>query len=503
MKEEANPDGAFISIPEILSIAYRRRWWLIAPTLVGIVAAIVAILTISAQYRSTATLLIASQEVPTTLVASPLTTYANERIAKIRQQILSRSNLVELVRDMRLYPEESTRLTSDEVQNVMRGAIGVDLVGTGNATNSGQGGTTIAFSLSFTYTDPVVAQEVTKKLTRMFLDEDKRLRTEQASGTAAFLSRRGNEIQDRLVELQNRRREIEARYNGALPDQVALSTQSASTLRAEVSRIDAETQGIAQQNGILAARTQDLMATPSPQAEALRQAQNRLAQLTATYSDEHPDVIAARAGIANQVAAMQTGGGPRGGGVIAAEISSGRNRMAMLAQRRAELVNSIAQMEHLTAQAPQASYELNNLERDYDNLTLQYQDIREKQMEAQVAANLQAEDKGERFTVVDPASLPAAPVFPDRKKLLMGGAGAGLALGLILIFSLELTAGRVHGEAAVRRLTGVAPLVVVPVLQPGSGVLPGGGLTASLADIIRSSMPRLGMGKGDRNDHGD
>ncbi|WP_022681617.1 GumC family protein [Sphingobium bisphenolivorans] len=491
MTDETGSDGPFITIPEILAIAFRRRWWLITPTALGILAAITAILTISAQYQSTATLLIASQEVPTAMVASPLTTYANERIAKIRQQILSRANLVELVRDMRLYPKESTRLTSDEIQNLMRRAIGVELVGTGNATNSGQGGPTIAFSLSFTYRDPVIAQGVTKKLTRMFLDEDKRLRTEQASGTAAFLSRRGNEIQDRLIELQNRRREIEARYNGALPDQVALSTQSASSLRAEVSRIDAETQGIAQQNGILAARSQELISAPSPQADALRQTQNRLAALTATYSDEHPDVIAARAAIANQKKDMRE---PRSGGVIAAEIASGRTRIAMLAQRRAELVNAIAQMEHLAAQAPQASYELNNLERDYDNLTLQYQDIREKQMEAQVAANLQAEDKGERFTVVDEASLPLDPVFPHRKKLLLMGAGAGLALGLILTITLELAAGRIHGGAAIGRVTGVAPLAIVPALHPSAD---------SVIEWVRSFLPRLEFLKGVAHGHRD
>ncbi|MCB4858136.1 lipopolysaccharide biosynthesis protein [Sphingobium sp. PNB] len=495
MTAEAPADGPLMTVPEILAIACRRRWWLILPLALGIVAAIAAILTIDPQYRSTATLLIASQEVPTTLVASPLTNYADERIAKIRQQILSRANLVQVIRDMRLYPRQSATLSLEDVQNLMRQAISVELVGAGNTANPGHnGGTTIAFSLSFTYDDPAIAQQVTERLTRMFLEEDKRLRTEQASGTAAFLSRRGNEIRDRLMELQKRRREIEARYNGALPDQVALSTQSASALRAEVSRIDAETQGIAQQNGILAARSQDLAAAPNPQAEALRLAQNRLAQLTATYSDAHPDVVAARAAIANQEAGLAALGPLRaGGGVIAAEIASGRARIGMLGQRRGELVGAISQMEHLTAQAPQASYELNNLERDYDNLTTQYQDIREKQMDAQIAANLQAEDKGERFTVVDAASRPADPVFPDRKKLLMTGAGAGLALGLVLVASMELSAGLIHGEAAIGRLTGVAPLAVIPA----SG-LPHRGV----AGLLRLSLPGLAFPKGGRDGYG-
>jgi polysaccharide biosynthesis transport protein len=493
MTAEKPADGAIFTIPEILAIAFRRRWWLVVPLVLGILAATTAILTIDPQYRSTATLLIASQEVPTALVASPLTNYADERIAKIRQQMLSRANLVQVIDNMRLYPRQSRTLSSDDVQGLMRQAISVDLVGTGNTANAGRGGgTTIAFSLSFTYDDPAIAQQVTERLTRMFLEEDKRLRTEQASGTAAFLSRRGNELRDRLMDLQKRRREIEARYNGALPDQVALSTQSASALRAEVSRIDAETQGIAQQNGILVARSEDLAAAPNPQADALRTAQNRLAQLTATYSDDHPDVIAARANIANQQANLAAFGRPRpGAGAIAAEIVSGRARIGMLGQRRGELVGAISQMEHLAAQAPQASYELNNVERDYANLRLQYQDIREKQMDAQIAANLQAEDKGERFTVVDGASRPVEPVFPDRKKLLMTGAGAGLALGLVLIVAMEFSAGLIHGEGAISRLTGVPPVAIIPAV---------GASGPSFAGLLRLALPRIGFHKG--GDHG-
>ncbi|NWK95860.1 lipopolysaccharide biosynthesis protein [Sphingobium lactosutens] len=482
---QVRPEGAFITVTELLAIAYRRRWWIIAPLALGLIAAITAILTINAQYRSTATLLIASQEIPTTLVASPLTNYADERIAKIRQQILSRANLDQLIRTMRLYPEESKRLTADEVQNLMRKAISVELVGANEATHGGQAnGKTIAFSLSFTYDDPVVAQVVTERLTHMFLEEDKRLRTEQASGTADFLLNRGNEIRDRLMDLQKRRREIEARYQGALPEQVALSTQAASALRAEVSRIDAETQGIFQQNGILAARSQDIMAAPTSQGEALRLMENRLAQLSATYSDSHPDVVAARMGIENQLADIRATASPRaGGGVIGAEIAAGRARMGMLAQRRSQLVGSISDMEHLSALAPQASYELNNLEREYANLTLQYQDIREKQMEAQVAANLQAEDKGERFTIVDAASLPTDPVFPDRQKLLIGGAAAGLALGIIFIAAVEFSAGLIHGDAAIERLTGIPSLAVIPDPQV---------VGVGLIGLLRPAMPRIG-----------
>lgn len=481
-EEETRPAG-IITHRELLAIIYRRRWWFVLPVLAGIAVAGALSILISPQYRSTAMLLVASQDVPTSFVASPLTNYADERIAKIRQQILSRTHLIELMREMKLYPEERRKMSSEDVQNIMRSAIGVDLVAAseGNRTSTGSD-TTIAFNLSFTYRDPMVAHAVAERLTHMFIDEDKRLRTEQASGTAAFLSRRGNEIRDRMVELERKRREIEARYNGALPDQVALSTQAGSALRAELSRIDAESQGILQQNSLLAARGEELANTPGPGWEAVRRAEERVNQLAAQFSDSHPDLVAARAALQNERARARSLENVRpGSGVIASEITAGRSRIGSLSQRRAEMVSRIAEMEHLTALAPQASYELNNLQRDYDNLKLQYQDIREKQMEAQVAANLQAEDKGERFSVVDPPIIPFEPVKPNRRKLMVAGVTIGLAAGVMLVIIMELLGGLINGAGAVQRITGMPPMVVVPLLK---------GEQDNLRSWVRSLLPR-------------
>ncbi|WOK36588.1 GumC family protein [Sphingomonas sp. C3-2] len=462
MNDEDENTVPLITWPELLATAYRRRWWIALPTLGGGLVGLGAGFVMEPQYTSTASLLIASQEIPTALVASPLTHYADERIAKIRQQILSRSNLQQLIAATNLYPEERKTLTPEQVENLVRQKIAVDLLSTNAANHTGRSmDTTIAFSIAFTYRNPVQAQAVTERLTQKFITEDKRLRTEQASGTAAFLARRGNELQERLIDLQGKRREIEARYQGALPDQLALSTQSNSALRAEVSRIDAETQGIMGQNSVLAAREAELVSGPGAGGDSVRRAEERLAQLEAVYSDEHPDVRAARSAldVARNNADLPGGAGTR---IISAEIAAGRSRIAELSHRRAQMVASIGQMEQLAALAPQAAYELNNLERDHDNLKLQYQDIREKQLEAQVAANLQAEDKGERFSLVDPPSLPLEPIQPKKQMMLLMGLFGGFAFGIALSIWLELFGNRVHGRSAVQRVTGSRPLVVIP-----------------------------------------
>lgn len=479
-----DPDSVGIYPAEILAM-FRRRWrWMIPPVVLGLLAAGIAIALRQPVYQSAATLLIDSPQIPTSLVASPLTDIADERIAKIRQQIVSRDSLAGLIRGNGLYPEQREAMDFPGILDMMRRDIGVDLVGADQARG---GGSTIAFTLSFKYPDPLKARNVTEQLTRMFLVEDKRFRTEQATGTAAFLENRSEELRRQLRDLEDKRREVEALYAGALPSSVALSAQSSSALRAEISRTDAETQGIVQQNGLLAARQQELQQPPPSGADGLRRAEDRLAQLLAVHSDVFPDVIAARAEVERQKVLLSHLP-PPGSNVIGTEIVAGRQRIDVLASRRSELIRTMADLDQRAAQAPQAAYELNMIEREYDNIKRQYDSLREKQLEAQVAANLQSEDKGERFTVVDQPSLPLQPLGLKPVMLLALGLAGGAGFGLCMILAFELLSGTIHGADTLARTMQVPCFGVVPRVAEETRLSQ---LARTLASRLESYVPGL------------
>lgn len=481
MTDDTTLNVSVISPLEIFAILYRRRWWIFIPVVLGTVLAAAVALLMTPAYRSQATLLIDAPEIPTSFAPAQTASHANESVGKIRQQIMSRSSLTKLIHEAGIYAREQGEMSFDDLIALMRQSITVDLVSATGSSASGDANATIAFDLSFTYSDPKAAHAVADSLVTMFLAEDKRLRTEKAMGTAAFLTRRADELRAEMVELEGKRREVESRYAGALPDQVALSAQSGSALRAEVSRLDAETQGLLQQNGMLATRSEELAAAPKPEFDALNRAEERLAQLSAIYSDSYPDVVAAKAAVSRQrQTALHASAPAPGSNAMASAMEAAQSRMASLAARRGELVGSISHMERMTALAPQATYELNNLERDYDNLKRQYQDVRDKQMEAEVTANLQVENKGERFSVVNAASMPIDPIRPKRMQIVATGVFGGLALGLALVIAWEVLAGPIHGSGAVARVMSAPPLAVVPVLKPG--------LTAGLFDRFRRFM---------------
>ncbi len=463
--EDPGETGGALPLGDLLGMIRRGRRTVLAVFVAAMGAAIAAAFLTETRYRASSALLIESQQIPTSLVAAPDANYADERIGKIRQQILSRANLLHLIKTHNLYPALRDKMAEEHLLAVMRSAISVDLV----SANSNQQGarSTIAFNLSYTYPDAKLAFEVTRQLTDMFIGADKRLRTEQADGATVFLKRRADELRDRLVEVESRRREVQARYGGALPDQLAVSNQSSAALRADLARIEMEMQTVLHQNSTLAAQAQEPAAVAeSPARAEVRRAQQVVDRLAATLSDAHPDVIAAREALETaRAAARNEPPAPTGLAVIDAALTAGRNRLVSLEEQRRQLVGAIARADRIVAMSPQAAYELNNVERDLDNLRQQYRDIREKQLEAQVASNLQSEGKGEHFSVVDPATLPIDPVSPNRLMLLAIGLIGGIAGGVALVVARELVAGRIHGAGALTRLTGAPPLAAVPVMH--------------------------------------
>ena len=80
--------------------------------------------------------------------------------------------------------------------------------------------------------------------------------------------------------------------------------------------------------------------------------------------------------------------------------------------------------------SPIVEQEYKELTRNYQTALDFYNNLLKNREQSAMATNLEQQQEGEQFRVLDPASLPDKPSFPKKPMLLGGGAGAGLALGL-------------------------------------------------------------------------
>jgi succinoglycan biosynthesis transport protein ExoP len=102
------------------------------------------------------------------------------------------------------------------------------------------------------------------------------------------------------------------------------------------------------------------------------------------------------------------------------------------------------------------------LMRDYDSLRAHYQSLLDKKLSAQMASELEARQKGERFTILDPAPVPYQPFGPNRILISLAGLVVGLFGGIGLAIAAEMMDQSVRSEHEAAHLLGVPVLAGIP-----------------------------------------
>jgi uncharacterized protein YgiM (DUF1202 family) len=120
------------------------------------------------------------------------------------------------------------------------------------------------------------------------------------------------------------------------------------------------------------------------------------------------------------------------------QVQSTDLEIAALVEHEKEIRKEITRYEKKLESAPIVEKEYLSLIRDHENAKLKFNELTSKYLEAKVALGMEETQRGERFTIIDPAQLPETPYKPNR-----------LA---IVIISLVLSLGAGTGAAAVREV---------------------------------------------------
>ncbi len=448
--------GLIAAMPTIL---WQRRWLIIVPLLVAVIAGVVAAFTIHPVYQSSATVLIEAQQVPGDLINPGQTDGdpISERVARARERVLARQDLIRLIRAYNLYPGEQQTQPLSKIVDTMRKNTTIaavdDSMGFTGRRNFGAGNTT-AITVSYEYDDPVKAQVVAQQFVNHLLEVDASTQASQAADAVNFLTDQANTTGAQMAAIENRINAIKAQ-NGTV---LALG-QSTGNADSDVSRIDAEIAALQAETSKLTA-SGSLSVRDDSTGVAAAEAQLRVAQ--AKYSDTHPDVVAARAQLDAARRAAAASSGRSAYNPIAGEIAANRAQLASLINARGLILSRSSTVQAAQARAPALAGEIDQLEKQADTLREQGRSIGAKLQAAQIQSRVETEQKGERLTLADPPVVPDSPIRPNRPALIIGSIVGGLAAGLGLVLLLELLMQPIRGTAALKSALGEAPLAVVP-----------------------------------------
>jgi polysaccharide chain length determinant protein (PEP-CTERM system associated) len=358
--------------------------------------------------------------------------------------------------------------------------------------------------VSYVSGDPKTAQKVTERLASLFIEENLRDREVQAEGTNQFLDSQLEEARRRLLEQENKVEEYKRRYGGELPSQTQANLQVIANAQSQLQTLGESMNRDRDRRLVLERQLAELMMPEpvvapiqvqaplptepppgTPTFQLVELAQSRLQGLKTRYTAEHPDVQAAQralreleARLAEEMRAKPAPVAPdpprpptaadlareRRRQDLRAELASIETQLARKQVQEADLQATIAAYQVKVDGVPTREAELTELTRDYSTIQSLYTNLLSKREESKLAANLERNQIGEQFKVLDPARVPERPFSPDLLRLNALGAGLGLMIGVGLAAFVEYRDASFHTAADVQRVLNLPVLALVPMM---------------------------------------
>ena len=473
---------------DLLGIVRRRKWLILVPAIVGVAAAVFAVTRVPRLYRSESLIMVVPQRISEAYVTPTDTTRIQDRLASLSDQVRSRSRLEQLILSLNVYPAQRANGIMEDVVRKMSDDIDIDIDRRGDS-----------FRVSYSHTDPRVAQKVTERLASMYIEENMRDREILATSTNQFLETELENARQRLLQQEKKLEEYRRRYSGQLPTQLEANLHSMQSAQVQL-QAAAESVNRARERRLLKDRQlADLAAAPvsalpadgpegQPTAlttvQQLERAQAALARVKLRFTASHPDVRAFERTIREleqKVAeeASRPANAPttpisspelarrQQMKTLEAELAVIDREIASHQAEQARLTGTLRELQGKIDAVPSRESELVELTRDYETLRDSYTSLLRKREDSKLAANLERRQIGVQFRIVDPASLPGSPANLKIHLLVFVGISfAGFLIGIASIALLEYRDTTFKTEDDVARVLSLPVLALVPLMAP-------------------------------------
>ncbi len=483
----------------LLDIIRRRHIHFLIPLFLGWLVVWGSSWVLPPRYKSGTLILVEQPTMPNNLVAPNVNDNLQDRLQSITEQILSRTRLLLIIDKLNLYRDGHRAMTPDQKVALMRKDIDIELV------RDVQNQAITAFRVSYLAPDPREAQQVTSELTNLFIDENTRVREQESEDTTRFMVDQVASARSSLADQDAKVRAFQAQHEGELPDQEQTNLQILSGLQSQLQNEQDALNAVKQQRvyhqtlidqyRAMQGTTHTANGSPTDLAgvdQRLETLRTKLADLSTRYTDRYPEVQDLKAEIAKTektrdqlIANMQNAVNGKEQKTernsqtqvltdpaqdapflqLQSQLQADQVEIANREQAIASLKSRINEYQARLSEEPAIEQQFADLTRGYDQSQKNYNDLLQKEKDSQMATSMEQMQEGERFTMIDPPSLPIKPDFPNRLKMCGAGLGAGVALGLLIVAGLESLDDRLHTDQQIRNLLPVAVVAEVPSIS--------------------------------------
>jgi polysaccharide chain length determinant protein (PEP-CTERM system associated) len=322
------------------------------------------------------------------------------------------------------------------------------------------------FTISYSNPNGVTAKNVVQGMITIFSEAAAGTSRAEMTNAQKFLNDQIAKYETQLRAADKRRAEFRDKYRDILPDaanggtrldaahtsiqQLQLDLSDAMAKREAVSRQLASVPQFLSIDQAATVIVNNGQTTGGGTQADLMQAEQTLDHLLLHDTEQHPDVVAARRLVASLKSRVEEGKkSPSSDSSHRATVSNPVYEQLKLRISDADSVIASIQLrltaareqeksvKALVAQVPDVEMQAQNLDRDYDVLKKNYQELVARRESTQIAEAADTQADRIQFRVVDAPQVPLTPTSPNRPLLFSGvlaaGGGAGLALILLLM----------------------------------------------------------------------
>lgn len=456
-----------------LSLFFRRIHYLALIVIGCAVAGVVVAFTLPPVYRAEARLVVESPQIPGELASSTVQASVLEILEVIQQRLLTRSNLLDMSERFGVHAGQPG-MAPDDIAKDMQERITIELP-PANFNNRAS-----FVTVSFAAPTGEISAAVTNELVAQILEQNIEMRTNVAGQTLEFFVSEVARLDKELAAQGARILEYQEANKNALPDSLEYRRNRQSSLQERVLQLDRELSGLRDRRARLVevyertGRPDFRGESLTPEQRQLRQLEDQRASARVIFSEDHPQIKSLDAQIkALKDANIRLGLGTETAPNITAfelQLSDIDGQIKFIESERSINEDKLSELAESIEDTPSNAISLGTLERDYDNLRIQYAQATASLAEARTGDQIEAQSRGQRVTVTEMAAIPLQPSDPNRELIAFLGvvSGLGLAVGLFLL--LEMLNNKIRRPSDLEDQFGGPIFGSVPYIQSSGQV---------------------------------
>ena len=516
---------------DLVKIVLQRKWWILASLVICVTVASVAWTFSPKKFKSTVVVTIDSPRIAKEYVKGLSQAqegrYNDDPVAIVIQQVslglTNKSILMPVLDILKPYSDaEAEGQSSDQQIKRLRKSL---VVGKPKDKDGASG---VGVAISYTHTDPHMAQAVAALLAVKLQEDNLTRREGLVVTTTEFLTVELDRVKGDLEAKERAISDFKRAYMGELPQQMEASlrtldrlqtdlTNSTESLNKMADRLTALEKSIREssdnaQNGMVAFDRDRRVADTrliDPRIIKHRELKQKLQELLGTYKESYPDVVQTRQEIRQLESALQLDGIQSGANEPAAgkaddngvvvrkqtdpylrelmhERSETKREIVALKERQTNAIRQIQEIEARVERMPVREQRLAVLLRDHENMQKAYQSLLDKRTNAKIMANYENQQFGEQYRIIEAANFPVWPEPPNQIHFLLGGLLVGCLAGFGSAIWAEFMKTGFRRPEDVEKYLGLPVIASIPTF---ASVTSGIAIGQSLAALTGPNMP--------------